>query len=293
MKELKITAPVEISDIDKLKSEAYDKIMADKIVRKFIKEHDIPLSFLTDNLGLFLRMVEENEPCCNCKGYQFCKKVNLQKGYLTFVDSDETIYYEKCKYYKQFLEKADLYLRRDFEEDKIFLNYDSNDVKDPASKSMYYIIIDCIIKKQNLYVSSKENMDTLTDLIISAVNKTIDKKKVAFVNAVNLKDEVERYNRYDQDKLFKLKEELFNCDILVIDSLGSENNSEFFKYSFLIDLITYRNTHHLNTIISSYFNLDALEEVYGGYNMRNKTKLLMDKIKENFQIKEFQTILRR
>ena len=293
MKELKISSPVKLNNIDKLKSEAYDKIMNDKIVRAFIKEKEIPLSFVNDNLGLFLRMVEENEPCATCKSFQDCKKVNLQKGYLTFVDADETIYYEKCKYYKQFLEIANLYQYKDFPDEKIFLNYRQSDLVDQPTRTMYVMILKSILENHSLYISSKENMDLLTDLLISGVNSSIKNKKVIYINSTNLKDKADRYNKYEQDKFFKLKDDVFNADILVIDSLGSEGNSEFYKYSFLMDLLTYRNAHHSTTFISSYFDIDQLQEVYSGYNLMNKTKLLIEKIKEYFEIIKFETILRR
>lgn len=57
------------------------------------------------------------------------------------------------------------------------------------------------------------------------------------------------------------KHELLQCDVLIIDDLGSEMANSFTN-SALFDCLNYRLIHHKSTIISTNFSLSDLNEVY-------------------------------
>lgn len=295
MKKLNIKSPINFNNknIDKIKSSVSDRIYQDPIINKYIKENEIPLSFVNDNLALFLRMHEENKACLNCKGYLSCPKSELEKGYLTFVDADENIYYEKCKYYEDFLDKISKYIYHDFNDCYTTLKFNDLNIKDSMSSMLATKISNALITNKSLYVFSKESIDIINRFFIASVNSYLKGgKKVAYIRSSTLKEKFERLNRFETDKYFDKFNELLNVDILVIEGLGNEESSNFYKYSFLLDLLTYREKNHLLTFISSYYSLKELKEVYGGYNLTSKTNLLISKINELVEEVSFNTLVR-
>ena len=296
MKKLDIKTPVDISNIDKLKSEAYDRIISDPIVHKYIKENEIPLSFVNDNLGLFLRMEQENKPCLKCKGYQFCKKEQVLKGYITYVESDESISYKKCSHYEDFLKIADSYVYRDFPDEDVFIESRDLNLIDPATKSLVLNVSKALKNNESLYISSKESLEIVSKVLIWATNQTLKTEhKVAFINASSLRDKIETLNHFDKDKYFEFENKIKTVDVLIINGLGNEessNLSNFFKYTYLMDLFSYRQQHGLLTFVSSYYSLKELKEVYSGYNLKSKTDLLIKKINEHVKEIVFNSLLK-
>ena len=295
MKRINIKTPINFlnNDIEKIKSSVSDRIYQDPIINKYIKENEIPLSFVNDNLALFLRMHEENKPCLNCKGYLSCPKSDLEKGYFTFVDADENIYYEKCKHYEDFLTKISKYIYHDFDDEYINLTFQDLNFKDFQISRLIKKIKKSIDNSTSLYVHSKDSISIINKIYIATINGQLNNsKKVAYIRSSTLKEKFERLNRFETDKYFDKFNELLNVDILVIEGLGNEESSNFYKYSFLLDLLTYREKNHLLTFISSYYSLKELKEVYGGYNLTSKTNLLISKINELVEKVSFNTLVR-
>lgn len=82
---------------------------------------------------------------------------------------------------------------------------------------------------------------------------------------------------YDRDKTYlnKLYDNLYNCDLLIIDDLGTEMTNEFVR-SQLFSLLTERNLRHKSIVISTNLSLEDLRNNY--------TDRVFSRICENFEL---------
>ena len=70
--------------------------------------------------------------------------------------------------------------------------------------------------------------------------------------------------RQDSDSVYKNvgMDDLKNCDLLVIDDLGTELTNSFTE-TYLFEVLNERLIHQKSTIISTNLNLEEFQERYG------------------------------
>ena len=104
-----------------------------------------------------------------------------------------------------------------------------------------------------------------TFLINCIANELINKSHtVLYLTAVSFFDLLSKitFNQKESSAFGQItKHELLQCDVLIIDDLGSEMANSFTN-SALFDCLNYRLIHHKSTIISTNFSLSDLNEVY-------------------------------
>ena len=103
-------------------------------------------------------------------------------------------------------------------------------------------------------------------------------KKVNYIRASKMFSDYDDYKFHDYTLKEKI-DELYSCDFLVIDDLGSENTSKT-GVSFLFDLINDRLQNEKKTLINTNLNLNEFSKVY--------TVRLTSRIYENFKIFKFE-----
>ena len=75
-----------------------------------------------------------------------------------------------------------------------------------------------------------------------------------------------------------------NCDVLVLDNLGEEKQSEWVRDDVISTIIDYRNKNGTLTFITSSYTIDELEKMYNVSKTnsemgRIKASKFVDKIK--------------
>lgn len=70
-----------------------------------------------------------------------------------------------------------------------------------------------------------------------------------------------RYKNFNDQPQLEVEEILYDCDVLMIDDLGTENSSDT-NISLLFDLLNYRIQQQKTTMISTNISLDDLSEQY-------------------------------
>lgn len=70
-----------------------------------------------------------------------------------------------------------------------------------------------------------------------------------------------RYKNFNDQPQPEVEEILYDCDVLMIDDLGTENSSDT-NISLLFDLLNYRIQQQKTTMISTNISLDDLSEQY-------------------------------
>lgn len=103
---------------------------------------------------------------------------------------------------------------------------------------------------RGLYIYSKKRGSGKTRLSFCLCNEIIDRYEIApqYVRAIDL-FEISKQNeeKSNQSKLSVLK----NSEVLFIDDLGQEHTGENWMHNILVDIIDFRYSEHLTTIITS------------------------------------------
>lgn len=66
---------------------------------------------------------------------------------------------------------------------------------------------------------------------------------------------------YDEDESFDVQKDIFTCDLLIIDDLGTESINSFVA-SRLFDVLNERDLRHKATVISTNLSLESINERY-------------------------------
>ena len=108
----------------------------------------------------------------------------------------------------------------------------------------------------------------LTNCMAKAV---LDKGySVIYFTSIRLFDTLSRgIFRYDDDESWDVQRDIYSCDLLIIDDLGTESVNSFVA-SRLFDILNERDTGRRSTIIST--NL-SFEELGGRYTERNFSRI--------------------
>lgn len=113
----------------------------------------------------------------------------------------------------------------------------------------------------------------------SSIAKELLKKgeEVIYIRATKL------FNSYEDYKFGRLGDKdfikrIYNCDLLIIDDLGTENNNKM-SLSFMYDLLDERISRRNSTIINTNLTIAELSRSY--------SKRLTSRLAENFVIFEF------
>lgn len=86
---------------------------------------------------------------------------------------------------------------------------------------------------------------------------------VIYYSAISLFDNLakETFNSKNKDELYNMYDYLYNCDLLIIDDLGTETSNSFVS-SQLFALINERKLRKKSTIISTNLSLEEIRERY-------------------------------
>ena len=100
---------------------------------------------------------------------------------------------------------------------------------------------------------------------------------VLYFSSSNLFDTLatSTFDKDSKENLYTSKEDIYNCDLVVIDDLGTEMINSF-VCSSLFSLITERTLRNKSTIISTNLNLSDLSELY--------SERVLSRIIENYKL---------
>ena len=114
---------------DPILSKVFDRILQDPWAQRYIQEHELSHDFIFENLTVFLRFVEENQPCQQCPGLAACTKD--PKGYDTLIISGQNeleIAYRKCQKYRLQERTDNQYYVHDFDNSWLEKRIDSIEI---------------------------------------------------------------------------------------------------------------------------------------------------------------------
>ena len=233
--------------VEKMKKEIGDLTLRQQ---ELLKEHGFPADFL-----------DEKYECSDCR------------------DTGYTNEHTKCHCLKQ-AELRYMYRQSNIEEILQRENFDTLSFEyytDSESERMKEIIEKCRRfaddfgkKYENilLYGDVGVGKTFLTNCMAKAI---LDKGySVIYFTSMRLFDTLSReLFRYDENESWDVQKDIYTCDLLIIDDLGTESVNSFVA-SRLFDIINERDLRKKSTIIST--NL-SFEDIDGRYTERNFSRI--------------------
>lgn len=183
----------------------------------------------------------------------------------------------RCKCHKEILkdiERADIAKIAPIEDctfDSFDTNYYPDQVLENAvsprlkaekiKKSCYKYAVNFSKLSPNLLFMGSTGLGK-THLSLAIANIVINKGfSVLYGNAQNILNDLQNENFGRTDNLRYYERAVFNCDLLIIDDLGTEFKNSY-SVACLYNIINSRLSSKLPTIISTNFSFDELEEKY-------------------------------
>lgn len=204
----------------------------------------------------------ELKNCSRCKGLSYCK--NAVKGHVYFPNVTKDFIefsYKPCKYYKNDKKNNNTIF---FETPKVLMNASLSELVTEKERNVILKYIKDFLKKKinnepvkGLYLSG--SFGSGKSYILSALLNELSLKGYKCVN-INyplllnkLKASFSDYNYND------VMEEIMTCDVLLIDDIGAENNSQWARDEVLGTILQYRMDSDLTTFFTSNFTINELE----------------------------------
>ncbi len=198
---------------------------------------------------------------------------------------------EKCNCFKQRILKI-IYSQSNIEERLKLENFDTLDMDyygDSELEKMKDIIDSCRAFADNfentydnmfLYGSVGAGKTFLTNCIAKEI---LDKgHSVIYFTAQQLFDKLAKYAfraETAEENIDKMHEDVFNCDLLIIDDLGTELINSFVQ-SQLFMIVNERDLRRKSTIISTNYALSDIRTLY--------SERISSRIFSKYQLKEFE-----
>ena len=202
--------------------------------------------------------------CSKCKGLDKCK--NEVEGHIYFpVSRDNYIEftYKPCKYYKENIKKNNT---KFFDTPKILENASLSELISEKERSNILKYIKDFLKKKinnekvkGLYLSG--SFGSGKSYILSALLNELSNKGFVTVN-VHYPSLLNRLKASFNDYTYsEVLDEIMTCDILLLDDIGAENNSNWARDEVLGTILQYRMDNDLTTFFTSNFTIEELESI--------------------------------
>lgn len=288
METLKIKVEIN-EEIQQNRKELFLELKADPRVTMFLKDNNLDQTFLMNNIQKFKDWLTGLDECEVCVGLHACVKEVNGHYFELYYDGILHKILTACRFQQAKNEKnhyLNNYLEREFPDDLIDINLSSIDYK---NESLQYLeVVDKLASfvespyGPGFYIYGDVGVGK-TFLTTAVTNElAMQGKKIAFVHipslASNLRNLISQRISLDSI-LYNLK----TVDILVMDDIGAESVTNWFRDEILLSVLNYRMESNLSCFYTSNLNLEELENHYMYNNKREYNKLeairLLERIK--------------
>lgn len=238
------------------------KALEDPSFIKLVNSLNIPEEYLEKYTSKLENTVNELKNCKGCKGLEFCK--NKVVGYVEYPkeEGDALVFvFKPCKYEKSKIKKEN---NVTFFETPEFLRESSMGDIIPEKERLEILkyikkFLDKYDKKEyekGVYLHG--SFGSGKSYIISALLNELSKKGAKCVNVYFpslLRSLKESFDSFEE----KINE-IINADVLLLDDIGAEKNTEWSRDEILGTILQYRMDNNLPTFFTSNLNIEELEE---------------------------------
>ena len=275
-------------EILKKKTAISDALLSKKEIKNIIEKLDVGMEEFDYYLGYFLSYYEDKKFCKECQNLDNCNK-EIKGTVLKLVRKEDGSIereYTLCPKREEQRKINNNYLIRDFNDE--LLKSDLNNMEMKAERKEYEKKIMQIYLgkiKDGMFVCGGSGSGKSFPLIALCNHFVRDDKKCAFVDVKTFIESLK--NTFgDNKENVRLMDTVKNVDVLVLDNLGEEKQSEWVRDDVISSIIDYRSKNNSLTFITSCYTLSELEKMY---NVA-KTNIEMGKIKASKFIDKIKSI---
>ena len=264
------------------------KLLKDKRVISFLNERKLEDELVYDKVSMFETYCSNLDKCKNCPGLHACKQDEL--GYVLSLEMNPLLSFElkPCRYQKEKIAQTShkkFFLYQDIHDEYLMADLKTllNNEADQSYKESIGKLVQWINKEKKIGLYLYGNLGSGKTHISMAILNYYAKqsKKVAFVNCPNFAYQF--YSSYTEDDKREVKlEQMRNAYCLVLDDIGAETYSSYFRDEILFPLLNDRMEKQKLTIFTSNHDIDALSNHFR-FNQKGddealKSKRLMERI---------------
>lgn len=264
------------------------KLLKDKRVISFLNERKLEDELVYDKVSMFETYCSNLDKCKNCPGLHACKQDEL--GYVLSLEMNPLLSFElkPCRYQKEKIAQTShkkFFLYQDIHDEYLLADLKTllDNEADQSYKESIGKLVQWINKEKKIGLYLYGNLGSGKTHISMAILNYYAKqsKKVAFVNCPNFAYQF--YSSYTEDDKREVKlEQMRNAYCLVLDDIGAETYSSYFRDEILFPLLNDRMEKQKLTIFTSNHDIDALSNHFR-FNQKGddealKSKRLMERI---------------
>ena len=288
MKQLKFDQNTKAAkEIIRKKEEISKELLATEEVQKVIEKLDVGIKEFDYYLGYFLSYYEDRICCKNCCNLDNCQK-EIKGTVLKLVRREDNSIereYTLCPKKEEQRKINNNYLIRDFNEELVNDDFSKLEMKTERKtfeKKVMQIYLGKL--KGGMFVQGGSGSGKSYPLIVLCNHFVRSDKTCAFVDVKMFIESLKNTFSYSKENYVKLMDTVKNCDVLVLDNLGEEKQSEWVRDDVISTIIDYRNKNGTLTFITSSYTIDELEKMYNVSKTnsemgRIKASKFVDKIK--------------
>lgn len=289
MERLKINVDLNKSVLENRKK-MFLEIKDDSRIINFLKKYHLDETYLAENIQKFYDWLSQLDLSQKCESSEVCLLEN--RGYYFDLKYDDGILVRELKpcahqiaYDKQ-MYFLDNYLIKDFPDSLVKIRIKEILKKDESEEYMKLVVkVASFLNKPSgagYYIFGAVGVGKT--YLLSAITNELARQnfKIAFVHtptlANNLRSQISENHSLDQT-LYNLK----NIDILVLDDIGSEIVTNWFRDDILLSILNYRMEAKKTTFFTSNLSVEELLEHYAINNRREYNKLSAQRLIERIK----------
>lgn len=295
----------ENKNFQQIHAQMKEDLLSDPEIDAFLSEHDeLTDQDIDKQLNKLYEYKSQSKQCHNCESYSKC--INMLQGYspiLTIENNDIHIAYEKCKsrlnYERRKRERRlikSLYMPKEILEARIEqIEYD------PYRKDVIKRVSEFLdeakesLPKKGLYLTGPFGVGKT--YFIGAIANKLQEYNISST-LIYMPEFVREMREAIKDDTVQQKMNYFKeTDVLMLDDIGAETFSAWFRDEVLGSILQYRMMENLPVFFTSNYTMDQLEDVLststrGGVE-RVKAGRIMERIKQVSEEVVFSGVNRR
>ena len=258
------------------------RVLAHPDIKRFLSEHpEITDQEIDKRLNRLYEYMTQSIRCNNCKNYASC--INMLKGYspiLQVVGGEIHLAYEKCPNHLQYDKQSEkqnlmtsLYIPREILQAQ-FEDLEINPARKEAFQEVNHFLnqAETALPERGIFFTGPFGVGKT--YFLGAIANRLKQFNISsmiiympeFVR--EMRDAIRDNNVQEKIDAFK------NADVLMLDDIGAETFSAWFRDEVLGSILQYRMMERLPVFFTSNYTMEQLEEI-----LASSTKGTIEKVK--------------
>lgn len=232
---------------------------------KYVQELGIPEDKVDSNITKIYDFVSDINYCRHCPGIDKCKKNNpLLCTKIIYSGGVVDRQLVPCRKFLDRVTFEKQFAIRDFEDE--WLNVNLKDLDSSQARGLALAKYVKFVKEgMNDWIYLTGGPNSGRSYLAAALATDAARRMmgpVCFVNCSQRIRELNDVNFKDKEEFQRKLDLLCNCKVLVLDDFGNEYKTDFIRDAILFEIISYRASKKLFTIVTSDFNIKDIVTLY-------------------------------